>query len=113
MKTVLYIGRWQPFHEGHKALIMEAVKQGYHVIVGIRDTLRNKANPYSYGRRKRRIAKEMGDQVAGYIRVPDPGCDLEVWIGRKVGYKVVQLTEDLESISGTEIRQEMHEQGLL
>ena len=113
MTTVLFIGRWQPFHDGHHALIMEAVKEGHHVVVGIRDTKNNAGNPFSYWWRKRRIAKALGENVGAFVRIPDPDCDLEVWIGRKVGYKVVQLSEDLQTISGTAVREEMRKQGRL
>lgn len=104
MKTILFVGRWQPFHDGHKVLLMEAAKKGYHVVVGIRDTLRNGDNPFSYWWRKRRIMKLMGENVSAFVRIPDPDCDLEVWIGRDVGYKVVRLDKNIEDMSGTEIR---------
>ena len=38
MKYSLFIGKWQPFHKGHKWLIEERLKLGKNVLIGIRDT---------------------------------------------------------------------------
>ena len=37
-KYSLFIGRWQPFHKGHKFIIDHALKQGKNVAIAIRDT---------------------------------------------------------------------------
>jgi len=31
----LFVGRWQPFHEGHKALIETVLKKGKPVVIAI------------------------------------------------------------------------------
>lgn len=48
-KYVLFIGRWQPFHDGHKYLIDKLLSKGKNICIGIRDTEISKENPYSVG----------------------------------------------------------------
>lgn len=107
MKTSLFIGRWQvpELHEGHKALIQTAIDDGNHVVVGIRDTDLDESNPYPVYVRHQAIRKAFGHSV-GVVVIPDRDCDLEVCIGRNVGYDVrqIDLPPELEAISGTAIR---------
>ena len=105
MKTVLFIGRWQPLHRGHKTLIQQAKNMGHRVVVGVRDTKRDKDNPFSYRKRKRMIKKAFNN--VSVIKIPDKDCNLDVWVGRKVGYRVIKLPESVEQISGTRIRELM------
>ena len=98
----LFIGRWQPFHKGHRALIDKVLLEGKPVVVGIRDTKLSETNPYTVADRKRMIRDVYGDRV-GIIVVPDIA---EVCFGRDVGYKVrrIRLDDETEKISGTKIR---------
>jgi cytidyltransferase-like protein len=43
----LVIGRFQPFHDGHYALVQTLLDEGKDVVVAIRDTPFNEDNPYS------------------------------------------------------------------
>jgi len=46
--TALIVGRYQPFHGGHKALIIEALKRVGQVCIAIRDTRgTDDKNPFS------------------------------------------------------------------
>ena len=38
MKHSLFIGRWQPFHDGHKNLIDVVRKEGKKVVIAVRDS---------------------------------------------------------------------------
>src|SRR3989344_3626857 len=38
MSRSLFIGRWQPFHDGHKKLIDVVLKEGGKVLIAVRDT---------------------------------------------------------------------------
>jgi bifunctional NMN adenylyltransferase/nudix hydrolase len=51
------IGRFQPFHEGHKTLLQAAFKQADHVIIlcGSADRPRTPKNPWNVDERKRMI----------------------------------------------------------
>ncbi len=106
---ILFIGRWQPFHDGHKTLVDQALEKGHDVIIGIRDTAKDDKNPFSAKERKEMVKKIYGNKIKTVV-IPDIDA---VWIGRKVGYKVVQLPKHLEKISGTNIRKEMRKNKLL
>ncbi len=43
----LFIGRYQPFHEGHKKLMEVELKEGNDVVIAIRDTEISEKNPYT------------------------------------------------------------------
>jgi len=100
----LFIGRWQPFHRGHKVLVDTVLNEGKDVVIAIRDTEISSDNPYTVDERIDMIKSVYGDRVE-IIVVPDIG---EVCYGRKVGYKIreIRLPEDIERISGTEIRRQ-------
>lgn len=100
----LIIGRFQPFHEGHKKLIQTVLDEGKSVVVGVRDTPKSEDNPYRFEERSRMIRDSFPDKHRVHIlKLPDIN---EVVHGRKVGWKVreIRLDEETERISGTEIR---------
>lgn len=47
MKFSLYIGRWQPWHEGHQWLIDQQLNQGNRVLLAIRDVQPDEKNPWT------------------------------------------------------------------
>jgi adenylylsulfate kinase len=47
--TALFIGRYQPFHDGHRALIAEGIRRAGQVCIAVRDTGGTDANnPFSF-----------------------------------------------------------------
>ncbi len=54
MSKSLFIGRWQPFHEGHQTLIDSVLKEGGKVVIAIRDTPISESNPYTVSDRKKK-----------------------------------------------------------
>ena len=46
-KYSLFIGRWQPLHDGHVALISQVLDEGKNVCVAVRDTEVSEKNPYT------------------------------------------------------------------
>ena len=98
----LLIGRWQPLHKGHEWLIRQVQKKGHDVLLGIRHTPIDKANPYSVQERIEMIRKILGDSV-DYVVLPDIAG---VYYGRDVGYEVEQIgsPEEIARISATKIR---------
>ncbi len=101
----LFIGRWQPFHEGHKQLIETALNEGKKVVVGIRDTPISKDNPFTVKDREIMIKRALDNRVETCI-IPDID---EICVGRKVGYGIreIVLPENVQKISGTEERKNM------
>jgi adenylylsulfate kinase len=104
----LFIGRFQPWHDGHKALVETKLKEGKDVVIAIRDTPINDKNPYTYFERWKMIYESLEDWTdhIQIIKIPDISS---VCYGRDVGYKIEQisLTPELEAISGTKIRESM------
>ncbi len=100
----LFIGRWQPFHEGHRKLIQKVLDEGRNVCVAIRDTEISEENPFTAEEREKMILRAF--PMVRVIVIPDIE---EVVFGRKVGWGIreIKLDEDTESISATEIRREM------
>lgn len=100
----LFIGRWQPFHEGHQKLIKTVLDEGKNVCVAIRDTEISESNPYSAEEREIMI-KKIFPQVKTII-IPDIE---EIVYGRKVGWGIreLHLDDNIESISGTTIRNQI------
>jgi FAD synthase len=43
----LFIGRWQPLHEGHKQLFRQVINEGGKVLVAIREGEINEKNPFT------------------------------------------------------------------
>jgi hypothetical protein len=104
--TTLMLGRYQPWHEGHKALYGEALKRTAQVVIGVRDTQgTSEKDPFNFG------------QVYNFI-APDAEIDTlimklpnitNIVYGRDVGYKIekIELGPDLEAISATEKRKQL------
>jgi cytidyltransferase-like protein len=104
--TSLFVGRWQPFHAGHKKLIETVLKKGKGVTIAIRDTEISHTNPYTVHERWvmiQRQLKKYGELVK-IVVIPDID---EICYGREVGYKIhrIDLDEKTESISGTKTRE--------
>jgi cytidyltransferase-like protein len=104
MKYALYPGRFQPFHEGHAAIVQTLLDEGKTVYIGLRNTPKSESDPYSLKERARFIRRYFPDRERVKVMVlPDIG---EIVYGRKVGYEIreVRLTPKLEEISATKIR---------
>jgi len=106
-KYALYIGRWQPFHLGHKYIIDQALKKNKNIAIAIRDTEISEKNPYTVEQRLEMIKKVYEKQVQNGQMKIFPIVDIEsINIGRKVGYDVnrIDVPEEIKKISGTKIR---------
>ncbi len=101
-KYALFIGRWQPFHNGHKYLIDRVLSEEKNVCVAIRNTEISKQNPYSVEQCKEMIERVYGSKVQ-IITIPDIES---INIGRKVGYDInrIDAPEEIIQISGTKVR---------
>lgn len=106
----LFIGRWQPLHEGHKQLFNQVIEQGGKVCIAIREGEVNEKNPFTPREVMMNICKEMEQQVnSGKVKVIIiPDID-SVCFGRGVGYDVVEFIPPAEiaEISATKIREEL------
>jgi adenylylsulfate kinase len=106
--TALFLGRYQPFHDGHKKLIEEGLRRVGQVCIAVRDTSGiDDKNPLSFHAVKARIEAALWEHRGRIVVVPVPNIS-HVFYGRDVGYLVERLTldETTEQISATKLRRE-------
>lgn len=112
----LFIGRWQPLHEGHKQLFRQVINEGGKVCVAIREVEVDEKNPFTPQQITLNVANEMQAEIeAGKLKVitiPDI-CSVE--FGRGVGYDIIEHVPPTEvaDISATKIREQMKAEGKL
>jgi len=101
-RYALFIGRWQPFHNGHKYIIDKALKTGENVCLAIRNTEISQKNPYTVEQRAEMVKRVYGNKVK-IVVIPDI---VSINIGRKVGYDVNRIDppKEMAVISGTNVR---------
>jgi adenylylsulfate kinase len=107
--TALFVGRYQPFHDGHKALIVEGIRRVGQVCIAVRDTHEtNKENPFGFEYVRSRIEHGLREYEGRFVVVPVPNIT-NVFYGRDVGYTVEQINLDseIEGISATEQRRKL------
>lgn len=104
--TALLIGRYQPFHKGHKTLVAEAIKRTGQCCIALRDVggIDDK-NPYDFEQVKANIhaaCVEFGNKIK-VIEIPNI---MDVFYGRGVGYNIemIELDKEIQEISATRIR---------
>ncbi|WP_339103939.1 adenylyl-sulfate kinase [Haloterrigena salinisoli] len=107
----IFIGRWQPLHDGHRTIIDSAADNGKEVVIGIRDTELSEKNPLTAQERKELINEVYGDHPNVEVMII-PDVDT-VAVGRDVGYSLVSVPEEVAQISGTETREEYEKSELL
>jgi adenylylsulfate kinase len=109
-KTGVYLGRFQPFHDGHKKIFLKTLKKDKQVAILVMDSYRvGKKNPFTFTQVKKRIDHQLKKYKDHYIVIKVPVVSRFVY-GRKVGYKIekVKLSEKLENISATKIRKNLN-----
>lgn len=108
-KTAIYIGRFQPFHGGHKEMFLNILKKNYQVTILVMDSYGiNKKNPFKFSFVKKKIEKDLKKYNNKFIIIKIPVVS-EVVYGRKVGYKIrkIKLSQNIEKISATNIRKKI------
>jgi len=106
--TALMIGRFQPFHDGHKKLFEKMLEKEGQVLIMIRDTYGDDKNPFDFIEVGERIKENLKEYEGKFQIMCGPNIT-GVYYGRDVGYKVeqIKLDEETENISATKIRKEM------
>ena len=122
--TVLLLGRWQPWHDGHLALFERALSKTGQVVIQIRDVkdsiggIGQEDNPFSFEQIQSDIQDRLlksGYQVnKEYIIQLVPNIT-NITYGRDVGYAIESESFDskTESISATKIRKSLRKDGKL
>lgn len=112
----MFIGRWQPLHDGHKALFQGVLDEGKNVLICIRDGEVNEKNPYTSLEVLLNITLVLKEQIEGgrikIMIIPDI-CSVE--FGRGVGYDIIEHIPPTEvaEISATKIREQLKSEGKL
>jgi len=109
MNTGVFIGRFQPFHEGHRRCIERILEREDRCLVLVRDTPQTEKNPLELAQRCAMIRAAFPDDGRVSVQaLPDPGARLTVYIGRDVGYDLIQLDAATEAISATDLRRKLY-----
>lgn len=112
MKYSMFIGRWQPWHDGHRWLINQRLKQDKNVLICIREVSQDDNNPYNPLEVKQNIEAELADLISKkkvkVIIIPDIES---VNYGRGVGYDIIEHVppQKVGEISATKIREKLFE----
>jgi adenylylsulfate kinase len=107
--TALFVGRYQPFHEGHKSLIVEGIRRVGQACIAVRDTGgTDKRNPFHFEYVRSRIEHGLREYEGRFVVVPVPNIT-NIFYGREVGYCIEQINLDsaTETISATEQRRKL------
>tara|TARA_Y100000741_G_C18244517_1_gene554961 strand:+ start:1289 stop:1618 length:330 start_codon:yes stop_codon:yes gene_type:complete len=106
----MFIGRWQPWHNGHRWLIEQRLKEGKNILICVREVSKDDKNPYNPIDVKDNVEKELKDLVKnGQVKViiiPDVES---VNYGRGVGYEIIEHVppSNIGEISATKIREKL------
>jgi adenylylsulfate kinase len=104
--TALFLGRYQPFHAGHRALIIEGLKRVGQACIAVRNTQGvDDKNPFDFEYVRSRIEHGLREFEGRFIVVPLPNIT-NIFYGRDVGYTIerIELDAATEGVSATEVR---------
>ena len=108
--TAIFVGRFQPFHDGHKKLFLDALRKNKQVTILVMDSYRiNNKNPFKFNFVKKKIISSLKKYIGKFIIIKIPVVS-EFIYGRSVGYKInkYKIGKNLEKISATKIRRELN-----
>lgn len=109
-ETVQMLGRWQPWHPGHRALFERLLERTGQVIIQIRDVQGwQNSNPFGLEEVISRIRRDLDPVYQGQYDIQVVPNIVHIGWGRGVGYTSGEETfdESITNISGTKIRAEM------
>lgn len=109
-ETVQMLGRWQPWHAGHRALFERLIARTGQVIIQIRDVQGwQGSNPFSFEQVAGFIRRDLDPLFQGQYEIMLVPNIVHIGWGRGVGYTSGEETfdESITQISATEIRRQM------
>jgi len=107
--TAQMLGRYQPWHLGHKKLFECIVKRDLQVNIQVKDAQGlGKKNPFSFKKIKRIIQEDL-ENFKSRIKITKVPNITNIFYGRKVGYKIDKILtpKEFRSISATKIRSKL------
>ena len=106
----MFIGRWQPWHDGHKWLIDQRLNENKNVLICVREVSEDDKNPYNPEDVKKNIENKLYDLInSGRVKVIIIPDIESVNYGRGVGYEIIEHTppQNIGEISATRIREKL------
>ena len=112
----MVVGRFQPFHDGHKWLMNQCLDEGKNVLICIRDIEPDDKNPYTSEEVENRITGALIELIQeGRVRVMIIPDIESINFGRGVGYDIIEHIppQEVSDISATKIREQLRNEGKL
>jgi hypothetical protein len=109
-ETVQMLGRWQPWHDGHRALFERLIARTGQVVIQIRDVQGwQGSNPFEVEKVKAFIRRDLDPIYQGQYEIQVVPNIVHIGWGRGVGYTSGEETFDevVTDISATKIRKEL------
>jgi adenylylsulfate kinase len=109
-ETVQMLGRWQPFHAGHRALFERLIARTGQVVIQIRDVQGwQGSNPFAIDQVRGFIKRDLDPIYQGQYEIQVVPNIVHIGWGRGVGYTSGEETFDdaITAISATKIRKEL------
>jgi hypothetical protein len=97
------LGRYQPFHDGHKALIVERLKRVGQACIAVRDRQGiDEKNPFEFEYMRSRIEHGVKEFQGRFVMISVPNIT-NIFYGRDVDYGVerIDLDSAVEQVSAT------------
>lgn len=108
--TVQMLGRWQPWHAGHRALFERLIYKTGQVCIMVRDSSgTDQNNPFDFSEVSRRIRKDLDPIFQGQYEILQVPNIVHIGYGRNVGYSISEETfpQVINEISATNIRKQI------
>ena len=109
-ETVQMLGRWQPWHAGHRALFERLLERTGQVVIQVRDVQGwQGSNPFAIEQVKNFIRRDLDPQYQGQYELQVVPNIVHIGWGRDVGYTSgeEQFDQAVTQISGTKIREDL------
>ena len=109
-ETVQMLGRWQPWHAGHRALFERLIARTGQVVIQVRDVQGwQGSNPFAIEQVKSFIRRDLDPLFQGQYEIQVVPNIVHIGWGRGVGYTSGEETfdESITDISATKIRKEL------
>jgi len=109
-ETVQMLGRWQPWHDGHRALFERLIARTGQVVIQVRDVQGwQGSNPFEVAKVKSFIRRDLDPIYQGQYEIQVVPNIVHIGWGRGVGYTHGEETfdETITNISATNIRKEL------
>ena len=112
----MFVGRFQPFHAGHRWIVDEILNEGKNVLICIRDIEPDDKNPYTSQEVENRITGALIELIQeGRVKVMIIPDIESINFGRGVGYDIIEHIppQEVSDISATKIREQLRNEGKL